>query len=200
MKNKAILITTITGLMLAGGQAYAGGKGHGKFMRMFDINKDGEVTEAEFNTASAARFKRMDSNANGSVSLDEFKAYAKQRRSERRQRKLTRIDTDGNGSISKQEFTAFKMKKIEKGFNHLDANGDGEVSKDEFINGKRRKHKRGCFSPDRIFSRLDANDDGKITREESNSKWSKWFARLDANSDKRVTADEVKQARHRQHK
>jgi len=198
MTRKPIFALTTLSVVLFSQLALAGSPGHhghkgGKFMRFFDSNNDGQVARAEFEKAAVDRFKRIDTDTSGTVTKEEFKAYVKQRRAKRRERKLGKIDTNGDGNVSKEEFVAYKTKKIERGFTRMDKNNDGQISKEEFTSHK-RKHRK---SPRKIFKRLDINGDGQITQAESLQKWGKWFDRLDANNDGTVTTVEIKNARHK---
>lgn len=106
--------------------------------------------------------KKMDTNEDGAVSAEEFKAaHAKH---------FTGADTDGDGSLSAQEFDAIgekmrqkhkeameqaKKKRAQKNFSKLDTDGDGKISKAEF-------DARG----DRTFIRMDRNDDGVLDKKD----------------------------------
>lgn len=44
-----------------------------KKMTMFDTNNDGQLTQQEYQTGSRDHFAKMDSNTDGSISMDEMK-------------------------------------------------------------------------------------------------------------------------------
>jgi Ca2+-binding EF-hand superfamily protein len=169
------------------------GGGEGRFMRYFDINKDGTVTYQEFLDASKKRFERIDTDKNAAVSESEFSSYTKSRGKEWRKSKFDSIDTNKDGKISKDEFLKHSQERAQQMFDRLDKNGDGKLTDDEM--GPRNKH-RGRFAK-RIFSRMDTNHDGQISLEESQAAWGKWFQRMDTNGDKVITEDEVQKARSR---
>lgn len=180
-------------LAMSTAPAMAGG-GKGRFMKHFDTNNDGSVNMAEFNAAAAERFKRMDSDANGILSKDEFRAHMRAKKDERKQKKFARMDTNGNGSVERDEFLAHKQAKAERKFTRMDKNGDGSVSKEEHASCKKGKHHKK-----RMFKRMDKDGDGQVSQSESLTAWSNWFKRIDANNDQVVTADEVKAFRNRIH-
>ena len=63
----------------------------------------------------AAAFQKLDTNGDGSVSLDEFKASKRaQKNPEKAEKGFNRKDTDKNGSLSQEEFTAKPMPKKKK--------------------------------------------------------------------------------------
>lgn len=63
-----------------------------------------------------AVFKKLDTDGNGSLSLDEFKASPMGKRNEERATKIFgKMDADSNGSVSLDEFKAHGQGKGEKG-------------------------------------------------------------------------------------
>lgn len=180
-------------LVMSAAPAIAG-EGKGRFMKNFDTNNDGSVNIAEFNAAAAERFKRMDGDANGILSKDEFRAHMRAKKGERKQKKFARMDTNGNGTVERDEFLAHKQAKAERKFTRMDKNGDGSVSKEEHASCKKGKHHKK-----RMFKRMDKDGDGQVSQNESLTAWSNWFKRIDANNDQVVTADEVKAFRNRIH-
>lgn len=194
MMNKKTLIASVFVSLAMNGALVMAGDGQGRFMRHFDTNNDGRVHLEEFNAAAADRFKRMDADANGVIDKDEFRAYVRARKDERRQRKFARIDSDANGVVERSEFLAYKQAKAERKFTRMDKNADGIISKEEYASCKKRKHHKK-----RMFKRMDKDGDGKITQDESMTVWSNWFKRIDANHDQVVTTDEVKAFRNKLH-
>lgn len=209
----------LLGALLMAAPAYAGGGHYGqnRFMRFFDANEDGAVTTEEFNQASAERFKRMDSDADGKLTEDEFASYVQARRAERHQRRFARMDSNGDNKLTLEEFFAYKRQRAERKFARMDEDGDGVVTAEEFSGCRHHGSRSGEHGPGtsgkrdsaaarhsgamgrtvgaRVFARLDADGDGQVTQAESHAAWRNWFARLDANGDNTVSADEVRQAR-----
>jgi len=186
----AILVLGMTSVTVQAGQ----GHGKGRFMKFFDTNKDGVVNMAEFETAAAKRFERMDADGSGELSREEFREHIRNRRHERKQKHFERMDTNGNGSVERAEFFAHKQARAERKFARMDKNGDGSVSKQEHSTCKKGKHHKK-----RMFKRMDGDGNGQVSRAESLAAWTNWFKRIDANSDQVVSADEVKGYRNRIH-
>jgi Ca2+-binding EF-hand superfamily protein len=72
----------------AGADAARGGR-HGGMFAHLDLNKDGKVDKAEVQQAAAEMLKRLDKNADGTLSADELRGF--------RQRGPHGQDHDGNG-------------------------------------------------------------------------------------------------------
>ena len=136
-----------------------------------DANQDGFVTQAEAQTFRGAaraerrdnraerreaRFVRLDSNRDGSISRDEFFARAEsgdraergERRSLRAERRAARLERRGQ--------RAGMMARLGgKRFERIDTDKDGRISLAEVTTQRLR-----------AFDRADANRDGRLTREE----------------------------------
>ncbi len=161
------------------------GGGHPHFLKLFDSNNDGQVTQDEFNTAMQQRYQQMDADDNGSVSIEEFKQHAAEHRKNWQRKMHGKMDRDGDGAISKQEFIDRAVKRAERRFGKLDTNGDGVLSEQENVRRQPRKEHR-------LLEKMDKNQDGLISREEHAETARQWFEKLDVNSDKVVTGDELK--------
>ena len=155
------------------------------FLKLFDSNADGIVTETEFNSVMQERYQSMDMDKNGSVSLDEFKQYSLKRHNNWQQKKHAIMDLNKNGLISKQEFIEHSIKRAEKKFNHLDKNQDGQLSQEENIDKHTKKKQQ-------LLTKMDKNHDGQLSREEHKGMTQRWFNKFDTNNDKVVGGDELK--------
>lgn len=117
-----------------------GGRAALMFQRL-DTNGDGKITQDEFKAGRDARFAAMDQNGDGKVTLQEFQAAAKPGKQSpqgpRMQQMFQRADTNGDGVITRDEFD----QKADLQFKRLDVNGDGVVTRDEVQQA--RAHK-GC--------------------------------------------------------
>ena len=111
------------------------------------------ATPAERDTRITAHFAQADSNKDGKLSLDEFKAMNHQqhaehaeRRDERRERMaermqehFTKADSNRDGLISKAEAQR-EMPRVFANFDALDSNKDGQLSKVEITAGHAAHH------------------------------------------------------------
>ena len=110
--------------------------GHHVMHGLMDSNKDGSVSDEEFQAFRDQHFAGADKNGDGNLSQKEFAALGKIMK-EQRQKAMEMA----------------KAKRAQKHFNKLDADGDGKISKAEFeAKGKRS------------FIRMDHNDDGILDK------------------------------------
>jgi Ca2+-binding EF-hand superfamily protein len=210
MKKHSVFLIASISMSLVTGSVLADPGHHRKsrFMSFFDSNNDNIVTMDELNEAAKSRFSKMDTDGNGTVTMNEFRAYVDQRKEEQREARFKKLDTNSDGQISKDEYLSYKQQKAEQHFQAKDTNNDGLISQDEFGDRKHgaycKKHgnkhghyggKHGHHKGARFFSKLDSNNDGQVTLEESQTAWTNWFKRIDANNDQVVTLDEVKNFR-----
>jgi Ca2+-binding EF-hand superfamily protein len=100
--SKKLLMTAIFSVALIA-TAAAGDEGKGDAKKKKGFGKGGDIGEMMFN--------RLDTNKDGKVSADEFKALGEngpkgklKDNPEMRDRMFKRLDTDGDGFISKVEF------------------------------------------------------------------------------------------------
>jgi Ca2+-binding EF-hand superfamily protein len=120
--------------------AQGGPGGHGRGpMEMFqraDADNDGRVTRAEVETMLQARFREVDANGDGAVTIEEWQAYAArefgrrggdERVQQRRAAMFRGLDQNGDGRITIEEARV----PVDAMFRAFDANQDGAVSRDE---------------------------------------------------------------------
>src|SRR5690606_34266680 len=107
--KKAILISSAAALLVAGGAAYAApGNGDKQITRdemissletrweNMDVNKDGQLYNADGDARRAERIVAMDTNGDDEVSQGEMDAHNANRKAER----FAPADADGNGTLS----------------------------------------------------------------------------------------------------
>lgn len=98
-------------------------------------------------------FEKVDANADGSVTFDEFAKPIMER--------FDTADADKNGAVNAEEITAAidggrrAERMAERLITRFDINKDGSVSKDEIENRQKK-----------MFALLDLDDSGSISKEE----------------------------------
>jgi Ca2+-binding EF-hand superfamily protein len=90
-------------------------------MMRYDTNKDGTVDRTEWNTGQQARFKELDKNGDGKISLQEFSPDGA---NDRREAAFKRLDTDKDGWVSQAEF----MAQADRNFARCDTDKDGKIT------------------------------------------------------------------------
>jgi hypothetical protein len=109
----------------AGGGAGKGG-GPAQMFLFFDEDGDGRISRSEFEAAGAQRFAEADTNKDGSLTMEEFRA-SRTAQGARVQQMFVYLDADGNGVIDAEEFEIHAGTRFET----LDKNGDGYLSQEE---------------------------------------------------------------------
>lgn len=162
--KKTIILSGPSGLLLASGLllvASAGvavaamGGGHhgpraGQMFEMMDLNKDGEITKEEAETAGAQRFSEADADGDGFISPEEMQARMAARIEDRQKALFEHKDTDKDGRLSQEEMTGGEGgKRLERMFDRLDANDDGKITRAEADAARERmRERRGRHSDD----------------------------------------------------
>jgi hypothetical protein len=75
-----------------------------QLMERYDANKDGKVTQAEIDQNRQQWLADADTNKDGTLSLDEFKALWLRSRNEMMVREFQFFDRDGNGQVTIEEY------------------------------------------------------------------------------------------------
>jgi Ca2+-binding EF-hand superfamily protein len=113
------------------------GFGRAQFCAENDLNHDGQVTHAEFDSATAKRFAQATGGAK-TMSEEQFDTAALKKYRESSAKYFARLDTDHDGKLSFAEFSSPEQKE----FARLDKKGVGVVTRDA-LSGQDRFHRGG---------------------------------------------------------
>ncbi|HEY5337681.1 MAG TPA: EF-hand domain-containing protein [Rhizomicrobium sp.] len=119
-----------------------GGGGRGGFCKSDDLNHDGQITRAEFDTATAQEF--ASAAKGGSLTPDQFYGIVSAHIRDSAAHMFTRLDTNHDGKLDRGEFAATEARY----FARMDRNNDGAVTRDE-ISSQRRYGANGTAKPGR---------------------------------------------------
>jgi hypothetical protein len=112
--------------------------GRERFCADNDLNHDGSVTHAEFDSATAKHFAALAGNAK-TMTAAQFSADALVRWRASGMRFFRHLDADRDGKLSLAEYEASDLKL----FVRLDLNRDGVVTRDEIQAGRAVPQRRG---------------------------------------------------------
>lgn len=115
-----------------------GNFGRARFCAENDLNKDGSVSHAEFDNATAKRFASLAGNAKA-MTQAQFASDVAAHYREISARYFQRLDSDRDGKLSLKEYAAADQKL----FARLDRNKDGTITRDELSSRKGGYQRRG---------------------------------------------------------
>ncbi len=150
--KKAILIIAAIGATVGATSLQA--RDHGEREKpafsAIDTDGNGQITEAEMQAYRSARvaerFATADANNDGSLTVEEIVAAAREGAEDRAQRRaermMSRLDANENGTLEADEL-AGRGDRGGKGFGRADANNDGMLSEAEYDAMKGRRGNRG---------------------------------------------------------
>ncbi len=107
-------------------------------MGRLDVDGDGQISQAEFDTPEANRFLDADANGDGAVTLDEMRAH----------RAVMQAEMMAKHAERQQKMEA----RMDEMFVTMDTNGDGAVTMDE--------------AHQAAFARMDQDGDGYLSKRE----------------------------------
>ncbi len=204
--------TALSPAMAAPGFAGGFAKERGtQFFTNFDANKDGSVTSAEIDAKRKADFAKADSVGDGSVTLEEWKVFAKDRSGERSSDRSVRIfqrfDTDGDGKVTRDEFLTQaerfttrmdRMKKIMGDRMAMMKDGKGPRSEGMRGDGPRDQGKRGegmsgngPWDQDMMGFGKHGGKRGPGGKGMRGEMMQAMIAKVDLNSDGKISSDEL---------
>lgn len=172
-----------------------------RVMRRFDVDKDGKVTRAEFDTRIEEFFARADLDGDGQITDADLppmlrdrgilsgegqvgRRYGRRgRRGARFLRMLRGADANRDNVITLDEAKAAAAKRFER----FDANKDGVVERADL---DALKAEAVDYRVRRLIHRYGGSD-GKLSKEQFVKYRDERFARLDYNSDGELSRDEL---------
>ena len=204
-KTELLLGAVAAGLLLSGAATPAfAAKGEGKhhqrhaaMIERLDTNKDGKVSLDEFKANASAAFKTFDADGNGQVTKDEIKA---RHAAFKEARKTVHDAADADKDKARQALHAagpYMLPGAGKMFDRADADKNGMLSEAEVL-----------AAAGTIFTRRDANKDGALDTADADAMKSKdhsekghgkggeeraerMLKRLDADGDGKVSQAEM---------
>lgn len=96
-----------------------------RLFERFDADQDGVITKEEILEIKTRDFASADTDGNGEISLEEFKAQFLERSRDRMVRAFQFLDRDGDGSVTQAEAD----KVANRIFSRLDKDGNGAVER-----------------------------------------------------------------------
>ena len=100
----------------------------------FDPDRDGRVDLAGFVGHREARFRSLDADGDGRITVSEYLLAYPSETAESARARYGRFDADGDGAIDFAEWTAAETAR----FRRIDADGDGVVTREEFLADRAR--------------------------------------------------------------
>lgn len=143
-----------------------------RLVRLGDADKNGELTEAEFNKASSETIDAPPATRNGDGAGRRLgNPGARQFDSAEF---FKRLDKDGDGKVAKSELPEFFAQRFAPAFDKL---GKDSITLEEFQKMRQQMEQAGSGQPNgrtgqmgnpaESFKRLDTNGDGKLTVDEA---------------------------------
>ena len=150
-------------------------------LKKMDTNGDGRISLDEYVADASARFKAIDTQNKGSITAEDIAAAPA---TVQRDQKIAsfivkRMDTSGKGFITEDDFIA----KAKQRFARMDKRGDGKLTPDELT--APHMHANGKFAQSQS---PDAQQTGVQQRRAQFAQ--KYFDKIDTNHDGVVTQDE----------
>lgn len=160
---RTLSVLALGAAVLAGPALARGDNGHGgpRAMPSFeqlDTNGDGSLTMDEFEAPAKERFAAADTNGDGALSAEELDAARPQGRHMRGDGpRFGRMMPGMRGGDRAEMTPEMRQERATQMIEHLDDNGDGLLSAEELAAGP---------NPDRIFAKMDADGNGAISKAE----------------------------------
>ena len=153
-----------------------------------DADNDGRISQAEFMGDRIARLNALDTNRDGTVSVEERRAGMEARRAERQSARFDRLDANKDGSITRAEFDAPRAARADR------AERPDRAERAE--GGPRGHHMRGGRGPGRDHGRMHGGPrnggerGGPVVIAEVQAKMVERFTAIDTDRDGFLSAAE----------
>ncbi|WP_198552545.1 hypothetical protein [Psychromonas sp. MB-3u-54] len=165
-----------------------------------DANADGVLSKNEVLGRLLANFDKLDSEGNGTLSIDEFNAQVKMGKHDKRGNRghkgdrdnhptFAQLDVNNDGLLAKDEVRG----RLLIHFDNLDTDASGTLSVDEFNarvkmgkQGRQGHHKK--IHP--TFAQLDINNDSFLAKDEVRGRLLTHFDKVDIDASGTLSADE----------
>ena len=169
--HKTLLVGGLAALILASAGVAVAQQAPARPMRA-DTDGDSRLSRAEFVGQRVQRLSAIDSNQDGSITVDERRAGMQARMAARADARFDRLDANDDGSVSRAEFDAARETRADRGQRPMRAHrGPGRGPR-----GMARMEARGPVviadvqaRAEQAFARLDADQDGFVTAAEGRS-------------------------------
>lgn len=185
-------------------------QGKASFIQDYDLDKDGSVSQAEFEQVRQQRYSAMDENKDGQVSVDEYvneyagrldKKLDTERTGQIKQTlvRIEALDKNKSKTIGHDEYNA----SGDKAFAYIDTNKDGVISKADPLPERERKPDAKqavrarpalvmptTHSVSGMLDMYDSNGDGKVDKAEYQAQRDAAFARTDLDKNAELSSDE----------
>lgn len=177
MSKRELTVMSILSVWLGVSAASVHADSADRFAKL-DVNADGAVTAQEFEQRAMARFEQTDTNKDGKLSSEEREAHRDARGRER----FSERDINRDGVLERSELESMS----EAVFSKIDADKSGGLNPKEMRSFDHARHaERAQQAP-----QPDTDGDGLLSPAEAIAHARAQFAKLDANRDGRLSADE----------
>lgn len=166
-------------------------------LKKLDTNGDGRISLDEYLAAAKAHFQTIDTQNKGIIDAAQIASSpgAVKRIDRRAEMLVKHLDTAGNGYVTKDEF----LDAAKKRFARLDTQGNGKLTIDEFEtarwphahDAKTNASSKFAAQAQARFDAIDANHDGVVTIDEYVAFAAADYQSLDAAHNGQVTASEI---------
>lgn len=126
-----------------------------------DLDKNGEVSRAEFMAAGDTRFAAADADFDGQLTRDEMKALGEAKRVDHAKARFGKMDGNGDGVVTEAEMLAARDARPPRGPDARGPEGRGPGS--EGPEGRGPKGDRKEDRRAKMMDQFDTNADGKLS-------------------------------------